>query len=154
MRLSRLKTQWLMVGVIIAGILSWGVPSLISETRRRWNNYQSRSAYHTKQAKMYAVWAKGSTEPSPEGSCVKCLYDFHAAKSEEYSRAVYQPWVVYSRKRSRVVGDKRTDTHRAAEILLRCFGRSHRSAQRRPWLLRSITPTRANAPSGRGLYRV
>jgi hypothetical protein len=72
-----MKTQWLMVGVIIAAILSWGVPSLISETRRRWNNYRSRAAYHAKQAKMYAVWAKGFTEPGPEGSRVRGLYDFH-----------------------------------------------------------------------------
>jgi hypothetical protein len=29
-----------------------------------------------------------------------------------------------NRNSSRVEGDKRTETHRAAEILLRCFGRS------------------------------
>jgi hypothetical protein len=53
------------------------------------------------------------------------------------------PLMLLEGNRSRVEGDKRTGTHRAAEILLRCFGRSYRSAQRHPWLLRSIIPKRA-----------
>ena len=47
--------------------------------------------------------------------------------------------------RSRVECDKGTVTHRAAEILLRCFGRSDRRAQGDRSTLRSIRPKRARS---------
>src|SRR6185312_5542380 len=48
-------------------------------------------------------------------------------------------------KRSGVDGDKGIEQHRAVKLLLGSIGRSDRSAQRHPWLLRSIRPTRATA---------
>ena len=43
------------------------------------------------------------------------------------AESVILPFVHSSCKSSRVEGEKRTETHRAAEIRLRCFGRSDRS---------------------------
>jgi hypothetical protein len=50
---------------------------------------------------------------------------------------------VQAGNRSRVEADKSTERHRAMKLLPGYFGRSDRRAQRHPWLLRSITPTRA-----------
>jgi hypothetical protein len=109
MRLARIRIQWLMVWVLVAGILSWGVPSFISETKRRWNNCRNRAADHAKQAKQHAAWANFITKPSPgytrykDPSEVHAAYkrnkdlsDFHAGKSKEYNRAMYRPWVIWS----------------------------------------------------------
>jgi hypothetical protein len=52
-----------------------------------------------------------------------------------------------SGNRSPVDGDKHTESRGAARLIPRCFGRSHRRAQRHPWLLRSIRPKRATLRS-------
>ena len=96
MRLPRMRIQWLMIWILVAGILTWGMPSLISEARRRWNNCQSRAAYHASLAVMYERWANGITERGPDYTRVKDLSDSHAGKSKEYNRAMYRPWVMWS----------------------------------------------------------
>ena len=96
MRLPRMRIQWLMIWVLVAGILSWGMPSLITEARRRWNNCQSRATYHENQAAMYEVWANGIAELGPDYTRVKDLSGFHAGKSKEYNGAMYRPWVIWS----------------------------------------------------------
>ena len=103
MRLRRVKTQWLMVVVIIAGTLTWGVPSLIDETTRRWKNCRDRAAFHAGSAAYYADLTKKLGAQGPEAAAkakswiglsaedVANLARFHAAKSKEYRRAMYRP---------------------------------------------------------------
>ena len=95
----RLKIQWLMVAVIIAGILSWGMPSLVDESRRRYQNCQDRAAYHSAQTSMLARWINGLAQQDPqdpEYADLKRRLDFHVEKHREYSGAVYRPWRLWS----------------------------------------------------------
>jgi len=98
------KTQWLMVAVIIAGIMSWGVPSLLVETTRRWKNCRDRAAFHAGNAAHYADLTKRLVALSPESAAKANRLlgrnaddaarhaKFHAAKSQEYRRAMHRPW--------------------------------------------------------------
>ncbi len=108
MRLPRVKIQWLMVAVIIAGILTWGMPSLIDETTRRWKNCRDRAEFHGGIAAHYADMTKRLRALSPESPAMAKrwfgldaedtanLAKFHAAKSKEYSRAMYRPGCFWS----------------------------------------------------------
>jgi hypothetical protein len=103
MRLPRAKIQWLMVAVIISGILTWGVPALVNETTRRWKNCRDRAAFHAGSAEYYADLTKQLGALSPESAAkmkswfglsaedAASLAKFHAAKNEEYGRAMYRP---------------------------------------------------------------
>jgi hypothetical protein len=103
MRLPRVKIQWLIVAVIIAGILTWGVPALVDETARRWKNCRDRAAFHAGSAAHYADLRKRLGALSPESAAkakswfglsaedAANLAKFHSAKNEEYRRAMYRP---------------------------------------------------------------
>ena len=103
MRLRPVRIQWLMVAVIFAGILTWGVPPLIDETTRRWKNCQDRAAFHAGSAAHYADLTKKLGALSPEAATkakswfglsaedVAILARFHEAKSKEYRWAKYRP---------------------------------------------------------------
>ncbi len=108
MRLPRVKIQWLMVALIIAGILTWGVPPLIDESTRRWKNCRDRAAFHAGNAAHFADLTTRLAALSPESAAkakrwlglsaenAASLSRFHAAKSNQYSRALYQPWWFWS----------------------------------------------------------
>jgi hypothetical protein len=103
MRLRRVKIQWLMVAVMIAGILTWGVPALVDETARRWRNCRDRAEFHAGSAAHYADLTKRLGALSPESAAkakswlglsaedAASLAKYHAAKSKEYERAMYRP---------------------------------------------------------------
>jgi len=97
-----------LVAVIIAGILTWGMPSLIDETTRRWKNCRDRAEFHAGSAAHYADLTKKLIALSPESAAkakrwfglstedAARLSKSHAAKSKEYSRAMYRPRAFWS----------------------------------------------------------
>ena len=96
MRRPRVRIQWLMVVIIIAAILSWGMPALVSELRRRYENCQQRAAEHALLATSFATWAKRLPQPSKQYASVKQRADSHANKAREYRRARFLPWDLWS----------------------------------------------------------
>ena len=96
MRRPRVRIQWLMVVVITAAILSWGVPPLVSEMRRRYANCQRRAARHAIEATTFARWAKGLPHTSEQYPRIKQQADFHKNKAREYREAKYRPWAIWS----------------------------------------------------------
>ena len=85
-----------MVVVIIAAILSWGMPALVSELKRRYANCQQRAADHARDATTFATWAKRLPQPSEQYNTVKRRADGHANKAREYRRARFLPWNLWS----------------------------------------------------------
>jgi hypothetical protein len=93
-----------MIAVMIAGVLIWGIPSLVEETTRRFRNCRDRAAFHEGSAAHYADLSKKLIALDPESAAAAKrrlglsaeetarLARFHAAKTKEYSRALYRPW--------------------------------------------------------------
>jgi hypothetical protein len=88
MRLRRVKTQWLMVTVIIAGILTWGVPALVDETARRWKNCRDRAAFHAGSA-AHSTCLVGSVFGRPGNSA-----SWEASRTR-FSVEVVDPGVIH-----------------------------------------------------------
>jgi hypothetical protein len=108
MRRPRVKIQWLMVAVIIAGILTWGIPPLIDETTRRFSNWRNRADFHKFMAAHYADLTKKlvALDPEPAAIAKRKLgliaeetarrARFHAVKTKEYTQILYRPWEFWS----------------------------------------------------------
>jgi hypothetical protein len=64
-------------------------------------------------------------------NCARTATGQESARVTDPSRLAVRmgQWVRAESIRSRIEGDKRIGEHRAAKVLLGCFGRSHRSAQ-------------------------
>jgi hypothetical protein len=88
-----LKLQWMMVAVIIVGILTWGGPAFVRQTRRRWMACQDQMKFHAKQAAMYAARAKANKSRCPNAAAhLEELAAFHTTKSQECRQALDRPW--------------------------------------------------------------
>jgi hypothetical protein len=96
MRRPRLKIQRLMVVVVFAAILSWGVPTTVNEWKRRYHNCQDQEAYHGKKAAEIAIWVNGLADQDAQYARLKQRLDFHSSKQKEYRRAVFRPWELWS----------------------------------------------------------
>jgi hypothetical protein len=91
-----LKLQWMMVAVIIVAILTWGVPPLLREVRRRRSVAQFQAAFHAREAARFAALATRTANRRPTTATrYRERAAFHARRSQDYRRVLQQPWWLY-----------------------------------------------------------
>jgi hypothetical protein len=54
-----MKLQWMMVAVVIAAILTWGAPSLVSQAMDRWKLAQDMARDNARLAATFAARGTG-----------------------------------------------------------------------------------------------